>query len=158
MSQWIGFTNKKLYQSRLLLSEFAQCEQKALMSALEESALYQLHDAWLSYLQELGDMVAYRQPVQSLQELVGQVNLITGEMRELMQLQANAFSWLSQMLKAVEDLRYPDAARPVQQAGAQNGGVQTISLVQETTESQVAAWWQALSALIDTQRENRQES
>merc|ERR1712169_40378 len=83
-----------------LLSEFAQCEQKALMSALEESALYQLHDAWLSYLQELGDMVAYRQPVQSLQELVGQVNLITGEMRELMQLQDNAFSWLSQMLKA----------------------------------------------------------
>ncbi|MAD46871.1 MAG: hypothetical protein CMI02_11110 [Oceanospirillaceae bacterium] len=153
MSQWIGFTNKKLYQCRLLLAEYAQCDDPSLADALEEGGLYQLHDAWLSYLQELGDMVAFREPVSSLQDLLQRVSLVTGEMRELTQLADDPFSWLSQMLKAVAALRQPSAVRP-----AQSSDAQSIALTAESTESPVVRWWAAMTALIDVQRENRQES
>jgi len=155
MSSWIGFTNQKLYQCRLLLDAYRACQQPALASALDESALYQLHDAWLSYLHELADMVSFRESVTSLQDLTEKVNLVTGEMRELQQLADDAFSWLSQMLKAVGALKRPDTPQVVSAAA---DTPQTISLTAEITESQVGRWWSALNSVIDAQRENRQES
>ncbi len=154
MSQWIGFTNQKLYQCRLLLAQREQASDVVLSRALEESALYQLADAWRSYLQELGDMVSFRESVTSLQDLLQRTPMVTGEMRELSQLADKPFSWLTQMLAAVPAQQQPDAVQtPVR---AQPG---CISMAQESSPSSpVSQWWQELSRLIDAQRENRQES
>ncbi|MCA6058213.1 MULTISPECIES: DUF6586 family protein [unclassified Thalassolituus] len=159
MSQWIGFTNQKLYQCRLLLEQLAaqQSAAPALKQALEESALYQLRDAWLSYLAELGDMVAYRQPVRSLESLLQNAPLTTGEMRELQHLAENGFSWLAQMLAAADAQGRPSGmnqpAAAVQTVEAQG----RIALV-ATPHSPVAGWLQDLTRLIEDQRANRQES
>ena len=153
MSQWIGFTNQKLYQCRLLLAQREQAADAVLSRALEESALYQLTDAWRSYLQELGDMVSFREPVTSLQDLLQRAPMVTGEMRELSQLADKPFSWLTQMLAAVPAQQQPDAVKAA--VTAQPG---RISLAQESSSSPVIQWWQELSRLIDAQRENRQES
>lgn len=159
MSQWIGFTNQKLYQCRLLLEQLAslQSAPAALQQALEESALYQLRDAWLSYLAELGDMVAYRQPVRSLAELQQQAAMTTGEMRELQQLADNGFSWLAQMLAAAEAQGHP-AGQSQPAATVQVMDIPGRIALVATPQSPVAWWLQNLTRLIDGQRANRQES
>ncbi len=159
MSQWIGFTNQKLYQCRLLLAQLAEVQSAppVLQQALEESALYQLRDAWLSYLAELGDMVAYRQPVRSLAELLQHAPMTTGEMRELQQLADDGFSWLAQMLAAADAQTRPAGLnQPAQVVQTMDAPVK-IALV-ETPESPVAGWLLDLTRLIDGQRANRQES
>ncbi len=158
MSQWIGFTNQKLYQCRLLLEQLTaqQPAPAALQQALEESALYQLRDAWLSYLAELGEMVAYRQPVHSLESLLQNTPMTTGEMRELQQLAGNGFSWLAQMLAATDaqgrptGLNQPSAVPAVEVSGR-------IALT-AAPQSLVSGWLQNLTCLIEDQRANRQES
>lgn len=156
MSQWIGFTNQKLYQCRLLLEQLAaqQSAAPALQQTLEESALYQLRDAWLSYLAELGDMVAYRQPISSLSALLQHAPLTTGEMRELQQLVDNGFSWLAQMLAAADAQGRPST---LHQPAAQQQVPARIALA-VSSSSPVVAWLQDLTCLIETQRANRQES
>ncbi|MCA6063144.1 DUF6586 family protein [Thalassolituus marinus] len=154
MSQWIGFTNQKLYQCRLLLAQRSAADGGALIKALEEGATHLLHDAWLSYLQELGEMVAYRQPVSSLEQLMTSCPLPTGEMRELAQLAENSFSWLAQMLNGIAALSRPDTVR--QQAAS--NGIGLISLTDTSDSTQVDDWFRSLQGLIDLQRENRQES
>ncbi|WP_430462057.1 DUF6586 family protein [Thalassolituus sp. LLYu03] len=154
MAQWIGFTNQKLYQCRLLLSERDKVvDNKVLAKALEEGALHLLHDAWLSYLQELGEMVTFREPVSSLSDLLGRASMITGEMRELSQLADNGFSWLAQMLSAVDALN----RQPMPKVQATDA-MQLLVVAEEVSESQVSDWWRDLSRLIERQRENRQES
>ncbi|MCD8521269.1 MAG: hypothetical protein LRY66_07770 [Saccharospirillaceae bacterium] len=159
MSQWIGFTNQKLYQCRLLLEQLSslQSAPAALQQALEESALYQLRDAWLSYLAELGEMVAYRQPVHSLAELRQQAAMTTGEMRELQQLAENGFSWLAQMLAAAEAQGQP-AGQNQPAAAVQVMDIPGRIALVATPQSPVAGWLQNLTRLIDDQRANRQES
>ena len=75
MSQWLGQTNRKLYQCRLLLDLWQQADQVPLQQALQESALYQLRDAWLTYLHELADTVRLRQSIDSLAQLLEQTPL-----------------------------------------------------------------------------------
>lgn len=155
MAQWIGFTNQKLYQTRLLLSQWQQAgDEPVLAKALEEGALHLLHDAWLSYLQELGEMVAFREPVASLAELLEKTPLITGEMRELAQLAENGFSWLAQMLSAVTALNRQEILKVQAPAAATS----LIAVAAADTRTPVLEWFTQLSRVIDAQRENRQES
>lgn len=154
MASWLSFTNHKLYQSRLLIQQAQQVGEPAvLVDAMKDGALYLLHDAYVSYLHELAEMATYRQPVQSLAQLLQVTPLVTGEMRELEHLETNNFSWLHQFLNAVDAIARPDntvvPVTPVQPG--------MISLVDES-EPDIAAWLQQLTQLIDLQRENRQES
>lgn len=154
MAQWIGFTNQKLYQCQLLLTEREKAAgNPVLSSALESGALHLLHDAWLSYLQELGEMVKFREPVLSLADLLSRSPLVTGEMRELEHLAENGFSWVAQFLAAVADLNR-QAVVKTQAPAADNLLIST----RDESDSQIPFWWRSLSAIIDNQRENRQES
>ncbi|GGY43477.1 hypothetical protein GCM10011297_15370 [Bacterioplanes sanyensis] len=156
MSNWIGQTNHKLYQVRLLLEQLAETQPKALTEALEQSAIYHLRDAYLCYLHELAELVQFHQRVDSLAQLVANVSLKTGEMQELAKLEQDSFSWLAALLTAADDsLRSREPAQ-VQPAGVQIIALQPTSSTQ--ADSQVWQWYQQLAELIERQRENRQES
>ena len=102
MASWLSFTNHKLYQCRLLLQQADTTTQpQALHEALQDSALYALRDAYLSYLHELAELATYRQPVSGLAQLLADTPLITGEMKELEYLETDSFSWLKAMLKSL---------------------------------------------------------
>ncbi|WP_420591547.1 DUF6586 family protein [Bacterioplanoides sp.] len=154
MASWLSFTNHKLYQCRLLLQQAQQTtEPVVLKDALQDSALYLLRDAYVSYLHELAELATYRQPVESLAQLLQVTPLVTGEMRELEHLENDSFSWLRQFLNAVAAVAQPDnisvPVTPVQPG--------MISLVDNSTPD-IALWHERLTQLIDLQRENRQES
>lgn len=153
MAEWLGFTNHKLYQCRLLLQQAQHVQQPgALKQALTDCALYLLRDAYLSYLHELAAMAGYQQTFDSLSQLLQSVPMVTGEMRELEQLENDSFSWLRQFLNAVaavgqkENVSVP--VTPVQPG--------MITLLEEH-QPDVQAWHSQLSQLIDLQRENLQE-
>lgn len=177
MSHWLRQTNQKLYQCRLLQEQQQQCGELVLQQALQESALYQLRDAWLCYLHELAEAASYRQPFSSLEQLLQQMPLVTGEVRELQQLAADPFSWLAQLLLAVERQMLPpasaaaghhrhrhddhehdhdhdedDAAAPPAQR------IDLIPLTAAEPATDVAGWSRQLERLIDAQRANRHES
>ena len=154
MASWLSFTNHKLYQCRLLLQQAQQTtEPVVLKDALQDSALYLLRDAYVSYLHELAELATYHQPVESLAQLLQATPLVTGEMRELEHLENDSFSWLRQFLNAVAAVAQPDnisvPVTPVQPG--------MISLVDNSTPD-IALWHERLTQLIDLQRENRQES
>lgn len=154
MASWLSFTNHKLYQCRLLLQQAQKTtEPVVLKDALQDSALYLLRDAYVSYLHELAELATYRKPVESLAQLLQATPLVTGEMRELEHLENDSFSWLRQFLNAVAAVAQPDnisvPVTPVQPG--------MISLVDNSTPD-IALWHERLTQLIDLQRENRQES
>jgi len=154
MASWLSFTNHKLYQSRLLMQQAQQsADQGVLAEALNDSALYLLRDAYISYLHELAEIATYRLPVQSLTQLLEVTPLVTGEMRELQQLENDSFSWLYQFLRAVEAVgRVENIVVPV--TTVQPGMI----AVQDESAPDLSHWHQSLVQLIDLQRENRQES
>lgn len=165
MSQWIGSTNNKLYQARLLLELLPTAQEPALQQALEESALYQLRDAWFAYLHELAEAATYRGPVENFAQLLAATPLVTGEMRELQNLLDDSFSWLATLLASVEKIAQPKA-RPKTDPKAFLHAPKTEELAQRIDLIAVAAsepefdgktWWRLLSNLIDAQRSNRLE-
>lgn len=157
MASWLSFTNHKLYQCRLLCQQAVlKPEPQALTDALYDSALHSLHDAYISYLHELAELATYRQPVASLAGLLQVTPLVTGEMRELQQMEEDSFSWLAAMLNAVDGLTSADAAGG-RSAQAVDASSSMISLLDQS-EADVLLWHSQLSQLIDLQRENRQES
>lgn len=161
MSEWLGFTNQKLYQARLLLDASrresgADVSGPAMKSGLETGGLYLLHDAYVSYLNELAVLATYRGEVHSLKSLLDKTPLVTGEMTELRILEEEPTSWLSAFLRETEA-----HGRPGNGASRQAGGMATnlIALANDSSaDHQLLSWWQSLSDLIDSQRENRQES
>jgi len=155
MSNWLGFTNQKLYQASLLLDELERGHGPAAMrTALEESALYQMYDAWVSYLNELAGLAGYRQTVDSLEAMLNDVPLVTGEMTELRILREDSYSWLVAFLNTVASQAHPP--QPAQASDAISG--LSLIAVADTAGADVRGWWQSLSDLIDSQRQNRQES
>ena len=177
MSHWLRQTNQKLYQCRLLQEQQRQCGEPVLQQALQESALYQLRDAWLCYLHELAEAASYRQPFSSLEQLLQQMPLVTGEVRELQQLAADPFSWLAQLLLAVERQMLPPASAAAghhrhrhddhehdhdhDEDDAAAPPAQRIDLIPLTAAEpviDVAGWSRQLERLIDAQRANRHES
>lgn len=185
MSHWLRQTNQKLYQCRLLQEQQRQCGERVLQQALQESALYQLRDAWLCYLHELAEAASYRQPFSSLEQLLQQMPLVTGEVRELQQLAADPFSWLAQLLLAVERQMLPAAPAAAGHHRHHHDGhhhdhdhddehdhhhdedaaavpqAQRIDLIPLTAAEpaiDVAGWYRQLERLIDAQRGNRHES
>ena len=152
MSQWLPFTNHKLYQCRLLAEQMVEASQPELAEALEEAAVLQLWAAYRSYLNELGEMVSLPIQVATLEELKQQARLVTGEMRELEQLEDNEFSWLGQLLHAAGKLGWPG----VRASQAQNANL--IAAVNQPDTGSLTVWYSELNALIDRQRDNRHES
>ena len=158
MAEWLGHSNQKLYQARLLLESQEQVEQAGIDSvlslALQESVLFQLVLAYQSYLHEVAELAQCRDSFGSLQQLIEKVPVATGEMTELRQLELDDFSWLRQLQTAFEYCAHKDN-RPVPQP--QNGSM--IKLHDQTAQTlPLRNWYQSLSDIIDLQRNNRQES
>ena len=155
MASWLSFTNHKLYQCRLLLQQADTTTQpQALHEALQDSALYALRDAYLSYLHELAELATYRQPVSGLAQLLADTPLITGEMKELECLENDSFSWLKAMLRAAEAVGQADSKNHSQPQALRPGMIQ----LHQEDQPDISAWLSQLTQLIDLQRENRQES
>ncbi len=158
MAQWLGHSNQKLYQARLLLDELEGLEataSDAFNSALEESVVFQLVLAYQSYLHEVAEIAQYRSAFHSLTELMSLAPVETGEMTELKQLEDDGFSWLAQMLAAFQQCAEKDTL-PNQ---AVHDTSNMIQLHDQTARAlPLRAWFSALSNLIDLQRNNRQES
>ena len=71
MSQWLSFTNQKLYQARLLLEQARrETGNPALAEGLETSGLYLMQDAFISYLNELATLATYRGEVSSFSDIL----------------------------------------------------------------------------------------
>lgn len=160
MSQWLGQTNQKLYQARLLmeqldgLGESSNGSESAIAIALQESILFQMVLAYQSYLHEVAEIAQCREEFQSLQQLIQAVPVATGEMTELNQLEMDDFSWLSQLLAAFSSCSQTEA---YQMKTANNSSL--IQLHETTSVSlPLRDWLTALNGIIDLQRNNRQES
>lgn len=151
MAQWLPFTNEKLYQCRLLAEQASEATPEVLARALEEAALQHLWAAYRSYLNELGEMVSLNTRAESLSHLMQEASLVTGEMRELSQLADDEFSWLGRFLSATEHLGWPSAAPATVNSGL-------IATAAQSDLDELMRWYQALSDLIDRQRDNRHES
>lgn len=158
MTIWIGFTNQKLYQARLLLGQASSCDAPVLASALRDSALLHMQFAWRSYLNEMGAATRLKSEVGSLDELVAATSLVTGEMREWQNLQADAFSWFNAFQSAANRIGWPEQASTVKEVPGQHS-VNLIAVASaDDAPDDLSGWWQKLSGLIDAQRQNRQES
>lgn len=158
MAEWLGHSNQKLYQARLLIEAHEQAEQSndssVLTLALQESVLFQLVLAYQSYLHEIAEIAQCREPFNSLTQLISMVPVATGEMTELNQLEADSFSWLSQMQIAFEGCAQKDSKPVVQQRSPS-----LIQMQDKTAQSlPLREWFESLSEIIDLQRNNRQES
>lgn len=163
MAQWLAHSNQKLYQARLLLENLEQVSEQegeqgiptALLSALQESVIFQLILAYQSYLHELAETAQYREEFYSLSQLLEKAPVATGEMTELQQLESDDFSWLSQLQSAFDQCGQKDSVTTPKAASSP----QMIQL-QDTTESTLPlrTWYQELTDIIDLQRNNRQES
>lgn len=159
MAQWLGHSNQKLYQARLLLDsldllESSESAQPAMVSGLQESVLFQLVLAYQSYLHEIGEIAQCREEFYSLDQLLGLVSVATGEMTELKQLEDDGFSWLSQLQSAFQNC---SAKEPV----AIKSQISPVAIqLQDTTAASMPLrlWFDSLSEIIDLQRNNRQES
>jgi hypothetical protein len=160
MTQWLGQTNQKLYQARLLIDQLdglgdsSSTIDNAYALALQDSILFQMVLAYQSYLHEIAEIAQCREEFQSLQQLIQIVPVATGEMTELNQLELDDFSWLSQLMAAFSSC---SATENFQLKTANNP-----SLIQmhETVASSLPLrdWLTALNNIIDLQRNNRQES
>lgn len=165
MAEWLGHSNQKLYQARLLLDQLDQFTQSdnsqsgaqnsALSSALEEAVIFQLMLAYQSYLHEVAEIAQCRDEFFSLTELLSLVPVSTGEMTELKQLEEDDFSWLTQMQSAFQQCSQKDIAAIKKPAGS----AAMIQLHNQVSASlPLREWFEALSGIIDLQRNNRQES
>lgn len=159
MSDWLGQTNQKLYQARLLIdASEAESDVVALAKALQEGATFQLMLAYQAYLHELAELAQFRGEILSLQQLIDDCNVPIGEMTELKQLEQDSFSWLSQLMQAFQQ------CAELNKGAARNGTTfnaipaTAIPMQAEQADNSIRAWFEQLSDLIDCQRTNRQES
>ena len=156
MAEWLGQTNQKLYQARLLIDAYdEQVDGSVLKDALYEGILFQLSLAYNAYLHELAAAVQCHEAFDSLTQLLSVTRLATGEMKELALLQQDSFSWLSQLFNAIESCGQLDKSARLTPASE---SMQRIDLVSESVNHGVRVWYDSLSGLIDLQRANRQES
>ncbi len=151
MNAWIGHTNQTLYFTRLLIDQ-AEQGQGVSAQASEQGALCLLQESWLSYLNELSVNAGHKVQVGSLAGLIQSVPLVTGEITEIRNLAEQPASWVAAMQTALTEQRRPQAAKAVQQSAP------GLIAMQATDSLPLRKWWQAMSDLIDSQRENRQET
>ncbi|HBS42567.1 MAG TPA: hypothetical protein DEA26_07795 [Oceanospirillales bacterium] len=151
MNSWIGHTNQKLYFARLLLEQ-AEADSSVQAQAAGEGALALLGEAWLSYLNELAINASAGSRVTSLAELMAVVPLVTGEITEIKNLSVIPGSWVVEMSAALAGQNQPKAAKAVQDVPS------GLIALRAADGLPLRQWWQAMSDLIDSQRENRQET
>lgn len=158
MAEWLGHSNQKLYQARLLLDAYEDAVEQGnrpLVDALQEAVLFQLLLSYQSYLHEIAEIAQYRDEFSSLSQLIELAPVVTGEMTELQQLEADGFSWLSQLQVAFQQCGQKDVSTPIKtQANP------VMIQLQDTTNTglPLRQWYFNLSDIIDMQRNNRQES
>lgn len=159
MAQWLSRCNTKLYQARLILEklklvEAAESTNVSLAVALQESVLFQLTLAYQCYLHELAEATQCSDSFATLDELLKITSLITGEMTELKKLEKDDYSWLSQLLFAFNNCNEKGASSKKAPAN--------LSMIQMHDTTAVSLpldqWLGSLTELIDTQRNNSQES
>lgn len=163
--------NQKLYFAHLL----ATCsvdghsdtrQNPHLELALLEGAALHLRRAYHLYLQEVADN--YQCPVErvfdvaSLNTTLSNLGKTPGEVQELINLEADAGSWLTQILTVLEGRVVLDASRAkpadVQSVNpSKESSIAAITLTDEVAPTlgveRVLAWHKAFSELIERQRE-----
>ena len=150
MAHWLRQTNQSLYHARLLLDDSESVSDKQKSQALVRAGLHLTHDAWLSYLNELGEGVGLQQEIVSFEHLFQATPLLTGEMLEIKRLFEQS-DWLVSFLTQVQ------SQHSVTASSAQAAPASLIATSQALSYKE-RDWWQALSDLIDSQRANRLES
>ncbi|WP_368501369.1 DUF6586 family protein [Oceanobacter sp. 5_MG-2023] len=158
---WVGQTNQRLYQCRLLLEQLpaaAEANQgQALTQGLNDAALLQLLAAYRCYLNELAQAAGVNSRVESLPQLLQQTSLVTGDMRQWQALSEDVFSWFYRFLQAVEQLGWP-ALSGVEPMLATRLITSTADDPVSGDGEDVSGWLACFHQLIDEQRANQRES
>ena len=167
MSEWLGITNSRLYQARLLLDEAQQVPadsndylQQSRFQAFDLAALLVTHQAWQAYLHELAGMVSIRHPITDFNHLLECADLKTGEMQEIQNL-LDQPSWLGEFLVSAQQPNQMHQSRTISPSSlARDASAANLiaSSKQQVEDTGTAYWLRQLTLLIDQQRENRQES
>jgi hypothetical protein len=158
---WVGQTNQRLYQCRLLLEQSPAAAEaslsQALTQGLNDAALLQLLAAYRCYLNELAQAAGVNNRVESLPQLLQQTSLVTGDMRQWQALSEDVFSWFYRFLHAVERLGWPEVPS-VEPALATHLITSTADYPVSGDGHDVSDWLACFHQLIDEQRANQRES
>ncbi|WP_369857798.1 DUF6586 family protein [Candidatus Thalassolituus haligoni] len=154
---WVGQTNQRLYQCRLLQEQICAGQEPALQQALDDAALLQLFAAYRCYLNELALAAGVTNRVDSLTQLLQQTALVTGDMRQWQALSADTFSWFCRFLQVVEQLGWPDTQAVDSSLATEVSGLIASSASSDEDDS-VSHWLASFHRLIDEQRANQRES
>ena len=169
---YLARTNQKISFARIHLDKLKQAQddtswnKHALIESYNESVLFHLASAYDAFLRELAELYSldteHFNGFDSLQALLEQTGVESPELRELETLSLDESSWLHKLLGA-----YAACWRGSNQQGAvtQTQSLSEIHVVQVNPDhaedrqiiAEYTAWLEALSALINRQREGMQE-
>lgn len=166
MASPTSVTNLKLYRARLLIDQLRQLnfksdashvndEHNQLNQALYEAVITQLHHAYLNYLKELANQSNIVANIDSLDSLVKQLPVVTGEVLEIKQL-INANSWLDDFLHEVQLTSQPEQIKTT--GHASDSALIISSQSNKSTLTMGQTFYEHLITLISRQRENFLES
>lgn len=112
MSEWIGYTNQRIYQAYLVCQEAGGLHENAtLQQAMLESCAHMTFIAYRSYLNELAEKYKCRMRIANLTELMTAVPLKTSEISELANLESQPDSWLSTLLFISRATGWPNSTQ-----------------------------------------------
>lgn len=100
-TKWQGKTNQQLYQARLAIELLAAPQEELLtrlpveLATQYQSAIFQLHLSFNSYLHELADMAQASHEFEGVQQLLEQSPVAIAELKQLQLLQQDSFSWFA---------------------------------------------------------------
>lgn len=160
MASPASITNLKLYRARLLIEQLKETqselsnEREQLNQVLYEAAIMQLHHAYLNYLKELANQSNLATNIDSLDSLINQLPVVTGEVLEIKQL-IGTNSWLDDFLHENHLISQPEQIRVGQAPDS------TLIISSENNKdilSMSHAFYEHLNSLISRQRENFLES
>lgn len=166
MASPTSVTNLKLYRARLLIDQLRELSRKSdashvndehnqLNQVLYEAVITQLHHAYLNYLKELAHQSNIAANIDSLDSLIKQLPVVTGEVLEIKQL-INTNSWLDDFLHEVHLTSQPEQIRTT--GHASDSALIISSQSNKSTLTMGQAFYEQLSSLISRQRENFLES
>lgn len=169
---YLARTNQKISFARIHLERLKQAQEEtswnkhALIESYNESILFHLASAYDAFLREVAERynldTEHFNGFDSLQALLDQTGVESPELRELETLSHDQTSWLHKLLGA-----YAACWRGSDKQGSvsQTQSLSEIHVVQVNPDhaedqqiiAEYATWLDALSALINRQREGMQE-
>ena len=157
---WVGQTNQRLYQCRLMLEQVELAVNHALATALEDGAVLQLGAAYRCYLNELAGLVNVNGKVNDLSELFAKAAFAIADMQELQQLEADIYGWLGQLKQMLRDAQQLAAvSKPSSVEQVEPSGNLIASAPAEQSRAEILQGILGeLQALIECQRGNHKES